>query len=77
MGKTNNTRKRSNDIQEIAQSLVDQEMYDKLPLGADKPLRVVWQKQLIEKTGCTPFTARSHIAKALRRMRYKNKENNS
>jgi hypothetical protein len=72
MSKTNNTRSRSEAIQAIAQSLVNQELHDNLPLAASKPLRVVWQHQLRERTGCTTFTARVHIAKALRRLRYIN-----
>lgn len=70
MSKTKNTKARSDEIQAIAQSLVDQPLHDSLPLAASKPLRTVWQHQLIEKIGCAPFTARSHIAKALRRLRY-------
>ena len=70
MSKTRNTKTRSNEIQAIAQSLVDQQLHDSLSLAASKPLRTVWQHQLIERTGCAPFTARSHIAKALRRKRY-------
>ncbi len=70
MSKTKNTKARSDEIQAIAQSLVDQPLHDCLPLAASKPLRTVWQHQLIERTGCAPFTARSHIAKALRRLRF-------
>jgi hypothetical protein len=72
MSKTRNTHERSEAIQAIAQSLVDQKLHDSLPLAASKPMRVAWQHQLREQTGCTVFTARSHIAKALRRLRYKN-----
>lgn len=70
MSKTRNTKLRSDEIQAIAQSLVDQPYHDSLPNAAAKPLRTVWQHQLIERTGCVPFTARSHIAKALRRLRH-------
>lgn len=71
MSKTKNTHERSKQIQEIAYSLIDQQLHDSLPLAASKPIRTVWQHQLMEKTGCTPFTARSHIAKALRLARGK------
>jgi len=71
-----NTKKRSEEIQTLARSLVKQERHDSLTVEARKPLRVVWQKQLIEATGCAPFTARSHIAKALRRERYENHKEN-
>lgn len=70
MSKTKNTRARSDEIQAIAQSLVDQPLHDSLSNAVAKPLRVVWQQQLMERTGCAPFTARSHIAKALRRLRH-------
>jgi hypothetical protein len=70
MSKTRNTKTRSDEIQAIAQTLVDQQLHDSLSLAASKPLRTVWQHQLIERIGCAPFTARSHIAKALRRKRH-------
>ena len=65
MSKTNNTQARSNEIQAVALSLIDQQLHDGLPNAAAKPLRVVWQHQLVERTGCVPFTARAHIVKAL------------
>jgi hypothetical protein len=65
MSKTRNTHARSKQIQEVAQSLINQQLYDSLPLAAIKPIRTAWQHQLMERTGCTPFTARAHIAKAL------------
>lgn len=70
MSKTQNTKQRSEQIQTIARGIIDQKLHDSLPLDACKPLRVAWQHQLIAETGCTPFTARSHIAKALRRARH-------
>lgn len=72
MSKTQNTKQRSDHIQSVAQSLVNQPLHDSLSNAAAKPLRTTWQHQLMEQTGCTPFTARSHIAKALRRLRYEN-----
>lgn len=70
MSKTLNTKARSDEIQSVAKSLINQPLYDSLPLAATKPLRTVWQRQLIERTGCTQPTARTHIAKALRRARH-------
>lgn len=71
MSKTRNTKERSEEIQTLAQTLVNQELHDSLPLEARKPIRVAWQHQLIQQTGCTQPTARTHIAKALRRLRHK------
>lgn len=76
MSKTLNTKERSNYIQSVAQSLVNQSLHDSLSNAAAKPLRTTWQHQLMERTGCTPLTARSHIAKALRRLRHESTKDN-
>lgn len=73
MSKTRNTKVRSDEIQTIAQALVDQPLHDSLPLEARKPIRVAWQHQLIQQVACDPKTARTHIAKALHRLRLKAK----
>lgn len=65
MSRNRNDRQRSDYLHGVALALVDKKQYDGLPATARKAMRVVWQKQLQQRTGCTPFTARAHIRKAL------------
>jgi len=67
----NNTAARSDEIRALAQSLVNYPEYEAASLAVAKALAVVWQLRLIEKTGCTKQTARTHIYKAIRRLRFK------
>ncbi len=71
MSKTRNSKEWSDKLQALAQSLVDQQAHDSLSPEAAKALRATWQIQMEEKSGCAPATARNHIAKALRQLRYK------
>lgn len=66
-----NTKDRSEELQTLAQSLVNLPEYEVASLKVAKALAVVWQLRLMEQTGCTPVTARTHIYKAIRRLRYK------
>ena len=67
----NNAKDRSDELQTLAQSLVNLPEYEAASLKVAKALAVVWQLRLMEQTGCTATTARSHIYKAIRRLRYK------
>lgn len=67
----NNTAARSDELQTIAQSLVNYPEYEAASLAVAKALAVVWQLRMIEQTGCTKQTARTHIYKAIRRLRSK------
>jgi len=67
----NNTAARSDELQTIAQTLVNLPEYEAASLAVAKALAVVWQLRLQEQTGCTKTTARTHIYKAIRRLRYK------
>ncbi len=49
----NNTSARSDELQTIAQSLVNFPEYEAASLAVAKALAVVWQLRLIERTGCT------------------------
>ena len=66
MSRTRNERQRSDHIKAVAATLVNKPMYDNLPADAQKNQRVVWQKQLQLRTGCTAVTARAYIRKALK-----------
>lgn len=71
MSNNNNTKYRSEELQALAQSLVNFAEYEAASLKVAKALAVVWQLRLMERTDCTATTARTHIYKAIRRLRYK------
>lgn len=70
MSKNNNTAARSDELQAIAQSLVNLPEYEAASLAVAKALAVVYQLRLIEQTGCAKQSARTHVYKAIRRLRY-------
>lgn len=65
MSRNHNERWRQRYIHDVALTLVNKSLHDSLPADAQKSQRVVWQKQLQLRTGCTSFTARAHIRKVL------------
>lgn len=68
MSKNNNTKERTEELQAIADSLVNYPEYAAASRKVAKALAVVWQLRLMEQTGCTKTTAQTHIYAAFRRL---------
>ena len=67
MSKNRNTKDRSAEIHCAAKELINTDEYNTASPAVAKALRVVAQKRLMELTGCTATTARSHVDRVLKK----------